>query len=342
MRPIILKGHTRPLTCVKYNKEGDLLFTSAKDKFTTVWFAENGERLGTYEHKGSVWSLDVDPTSTFLLTACADMMVRVWLVETGELLHEINLGGVVRDVEFNEGCTAFMAVNTKFVKTPCRVHIFYIDINPDTKEFKILDKKIEHKVFDSEIQVGTWAPRNEYLVFGDASGNIRLMDPGTGEAVRDIRVHNEKIQCLSWNKDKTMLISGGADMKAVLFSVENVKDWAVLKEYASDTPVNAAVISPIKEHVLVAGGQEAMNVTTTDARVGKFETKFFHMVFSEHWGSVKGHFGPVNALAMHPDGIGFTSGSEDGYLRVHKFDKDYFEMHSEFDDLTALEEFAKA
>ena len=31
IRPIMVKGHERPLTMVKYNREGDLLFTCAKD-----------------------------------------------------------------------------------------------------------------------------------------------------------------------------------------------------------------------------------------------------------------------------------------------------------------------
>ena len=28
MRPILLKGHERSITCVKYNMDGDLLFTA--------------------------------------------------------------------------------------------------------------------------------------------------------------------------------------------------------------------------------------------------------------------------------------------------------------------------
>jgi len=79
-----------------------------------------------------------------------------------------------------------------------------------------------------------------------------------------------------------------------------------------------------------------MNVTTSSARVGKFETKLFHMVFGDEFGSIKGHFGPVNTIALHPDGIGFTSGSEDGYIRIHHFDKEYFALHNEFDDLDSL------
>lgn len=37
-----------------------------------------------------------------------------------------------------------------------------------------------------------------------------------------------------------------------------------------------------------------MQVTTTSLRQGKFETRFWHKVFEEEVGRVKGHFGPVN------------------------------------------------
>ena len=37
-----------------------------------------------------------------------------------------------------------------------------------------------------------------------------------------------------------------------------------------------------------------MNVTTTSLRQGKFETRFWHKLFEEEVGRVKGHFGPIN------------------------------------------------
>jgi translation initiation factor 3 subunit I len=46
----LLKGHERAITAVKYNSDGDLLFTAAKDNKPTVWYSDSGERLGTYGH----------------------------------------------------------------------------------------------------------------------------------------------------------------------------------------------------------------------------------------------------------------------------------------------------
>ena len=41
---------------------------------------------------------------------------------------------------------------------------------------------------------------------------------------------------------------------------------------------------------------------------------------------MKGHFGPINALAINPNGRSYASGAEDGYIRLHYFDKSYLDM----------------
>lgn len=85
-----------------------------------------------------------------------------------------------------------------------------------------------------------------------------------------------------------------------------------------------------------------MSVTTTSLRQGKFETRFWHKIFEEEVGRVKGHFGPVNtcvrtfppagrhshryllSIAVSPKGDCYASGGEDGFVRVHHFDESYF------------------
>lgn len=91
--------------------------------------------------------------------------------------------------------------------------------------------------------------------------------------------------------------------------------------------MNSASISPNREEVILGGGQEAMNVTTTSTRAGKFECRFFHSIFEDEIGRVKGHFGPINTVAYHPAGTGFASGAEDGFVRLHEFDASYFEFN---------------
>ena len=87
---------------------------------------------------------------------------------------------------------------------------------------------------------------------------------------------------------------------------------------------HSASISPIYEHVILGGGQEAMEVTTTSSKIGKFDARFFHMVYEdEEFARVKGHFGPINSLQFNPDGMSYASGGEDGYVRINTFDDSY-------------------
>lgn len=54
----------------------------------------------------------------------------------------------------------------------------------------------------------------------------------------------------------------------------------------------------------MGGGQEAMDVTTTSTRVGKFDARFYNLIFEEEFARIKGHFGPINSVAFAPDGQG--------------------------------------
>lgn len=85
-KPFSLHGHERAITQIKYNREGDLLFSCAKDHSPNVWYSLNGERLGTYNgHIGALWCVDVNWDTTRLMSGSADESCILWDVETGIL-----------------------------------------------------------------------------------------------------------------------------------------------------------------------------------------------------------------------------------------------------------------
>ena len=128
---------------------------------------------------------------------------------------------------------------------------------------------------------------------------------------------------MTLSPDGTHFITGSLDKTAKIFDSQSLK---CLKTFLPERPVNAAIISPLFDHVIVGGGQDAMSVTLTSAKAGKFESKIYHKVYEEEIGGIKGHFGPINALAFAPDGRSFTSGGEDGFVRIHHFDADYYKL----------------
>jgi len=80
----MLHGHERSITQIKYNREGDLLFSSAKDHTPNVWYSLNGERLGTFDgHQGAVWAIDVNWDTTRFMSGAADQSLHIWDCATG-------------------------------------------------------------------------------------------------------------------------------------------------------------------------------------------------------------------------------------------------------------------
>ena len=132
MRPILLKGHSRSITMVKYNREGDLLVSCSKDNAPNLWYSQTGERIGTYEgHTGSLWACDISYHSTYLLTASADSTVKLWDVSTGKCLFTFRHTGPVRSVQFSLGDRYFVSVCDKFVDHPATISVYALpnDIN---------------------------------------------------------------------------------------------------------------------------------------------------------------------------------------------------------------------
>jgi translation initiation factor 3 subunit I len=319
MRPILLKGHERPLTFIKYNREGDLLFTCAKDHHPTLWYGDDGERVGTYVgHNGAVWTCDVTDDSKTFITGSADTTCKLWDVETGECYFTFEFDQPVRAVALNIGGTQLAITTDPFMGVPSAIHVVEVAKNRAEQRADVL-KRIEGP--QGRITRVMWGPLNQTIITGGEDGMIRSWDVDTGEVVHMAQDHTKQVQHLSMSDDKSHFISASLDKTAKVFDAETLE---CLKTYAADRPVNAAILSPIRDHIVLGGGQDAMAVTTTSSKAGKFDSKIYHKIFEEEIGGIRGHFGPINALAFNPDGRSFTSGGEDGYVRIHPLDQDYF------------------
>ncbi|XVF68601.1 hypothetical protein PTKIN_Ptkin11bG0015000 [Pterospermum kingtungense] len=321
MRPILMKGHERPLTFLKYNRDGDLLFSCAKDHTPTVWFADNGERLGTYRgHNGAVWTCDVSRDSMSLITGSADQTVKLWSVKTGAQLYTFNFGSPARSVDFSVGDKLAVITTDPFMDLTSAIHVKRIARDPtdQTEESVLVIKGPQGR-----INRAVWGPLNRTIVSAGEDATIRIWDSETGKLLREEAGHKKTVTSLAKSADGSHFLTGSLDKSAKLWDIRTL---TLIKTYVTERPVNAVAISPLLDHVVLGGGQDASAVTTTDHRAGKFEAKFYDKILQEEIGGVKGHFGPINALAFNPDGKSFSSGGEDGYVRLHHFDPDYFHI----------------
>jgi len=326
MKPLLLQGHERSITQMKYNREGDLLFSAAKDNKPTVWFSVNGERLGTYNgHGGAVWCLDPVWDNQYLLTGSADNSARLWDIETGAQLKILDTASGVRTCNFSYSGKQLFYSTDKTMGQMCEIRFF--DVQELISGGASPQPYLTIPVNESKVTAAVWGPLDEYIVTGHENGVMTKWCTKTGEKIKQVREHMDKLNDLQKSQDEMMLISASKDTTAKLFDINTMQP---LKTYKTERPVNSASVSPIRDQVVLGGGQEAMEVTTTSTRIGKFDARFFHSIFEEEIGRVKGHFGPINSLSFHPDGKSYTSGGEDGYLRSHVFDKSYYEFEFEY------------
>ncbi|KAB2626749.1 hypothetical protein D8674_020367 [Pyrus ussuriensis x Pyrus communis] len=311
MRPILMKGHERPLTFLKYNRDGDLLFSCAKDHKPTVWFADNGEHLGTYRgHNGAVWCCDVSRDSSRLITGSADQTAKLWDVQTGRLLFTFNFDSPARAVDLSVGDRLAVITTDPFMGVTSAIHVKRIDRDP---EDQVGESILILKGPKGRINRAVWGPLNRTIISAGEDAVIRIWDAETGKLLKenDQEVgHKKTITSLTKSADGSHFVTGSLDQSAKLW---DTRELTLIKTYVTERPVNAVAMSPLLDHVVLGGGQYAGDVTRTDHRAGKFEAKFYDKVLFYYL------FTPFLTVS-------FSSGGEDGFIRLHHFDPDYFNI----------------
>ena len=186
-----------------------------------------------------------------------------------------------------------------------------------------------------KINHAVWGPSNDSIYFCCEDGAVVIWDVETGKEKACSFAH-DGVQCrrLTWDSEYSMLVSAGWDKTAKLL---DARDCSVIQTYGNTFNVNEACIvnNSVMNHVIIGGGIDAQSVTNTGAHQNKFEMKFYHKVFGDELGGIGGHFGPVNSLAAEPNGNGFASGGEDGFIRLHHFDADYYDSPGKPDEFAA-------
>lgn len=247
----------------------------------------------------------------------------MWDVETGKQIGMIQTNTAVRSCNYSYGGDMVCFTTDKQMKYPCEITMM------DPRNFRAGEEinKFEIPAAGPKVTSMVWSNLDKHLITGHYNGDIVVWEAREIKKLVHKGEHNGQITDLQKNVDGTMVLSSCKDNSAKLWDADTLE---LIKTYTTERPVNSAAISPLYDHVVLGGGQEAMDVTTTSSKSGKFDARFFHLVFEEEFGRVKGHFGPINSLAFHPDGRGYASGGEDGYVRVHSFDDSYHELNFDY------------
>lgn len=307
-----LRYHQRAVTDLVFNMDGDLLFSACKDKWPVVWRCNTGEKVGAYKgHTGAIFSIDVNRDSTLIASGSGDGHSMVWDVETGKRLHNFDNAVSTKSVNFSPDGRELVLTTDAIMGHPPFVWIY------DVASGDVVKKHRAHSAPTKAHFTGDGG----HIIYGDTQGRVAKIDSRALEVVKQNKVHNGKISSLKPSFCRTYCVTGSEDFKSKIIDYE---DLSVVREFVSDSPVNSACVSPDNRMVMCGGGTNARDVTTTGGK-GNFNVEVFDCVTSSLVGSYTIHFGTVNAVSIHPSGMAYASGAEDGVLNLVRLTDDSFQ-----------------
>ena len=335
MKPLVLKGHTKPIKDLLFNKDNDLLFSASTDRLITLWSSEYGERIGTYQHDAAVYTMNIDDTSKYLISGDSTGCFYIWEASNGTLIHKLLMPNVpsVRSVNFNyQNDLVSISYGGRTAKSESFIDIYkFEDLLKKQKGTKPLKSiTIPH---NDKISKTRWCDLGKVIIAVSDTGIIYKYDYNSSKLLLEKRIHEKEIMDLDISPKEELIMTAAKDGKAKILDPDN---FDIMTELFPQNPVrniNACRFSPliseedekkVKYHAFIAGGQESRDVTTTKSKKGGFETLIYDCMFGCELGAILGHFGPVNALAISSDAELLASGSEESSVRVHRINNEEY------------------
>ena len=335
MKPLVLKGHSKPIKDLQFNKDNDLLFSASTDRLITLWSSEYGERIGTYLHDAAVYTMSIDDTSKYLVSGDSTGCVYLWEASTGTIIHKLLMPNVpsIRSVNFNyQNDLISIAYGGRTTKSESQIDIYkFDDLLKKEKNTKPLKSIVIPD--NDKISKTRWCDLGKVIIVASETGMLYKYDYESSNLLMNKKIHDKLIMDIDISPKEELIMTAAKDGKAKILDPDS---FDVMSELFPQSPVrniNACRFSPliseedekkVKYHAFIAGGQESREVTTTTSKKGGFETLIYDCMFACELGAITGHFGPVNALAISSDAELLASGSEESSVRVHRINNEEY------------------
>ena len=304
--PLVCHGHSRPIVSLEYSKEtpdGTFLVSSSKDGKPMLRDATTGDWIGTFEgHRGACWDATLNDPATHCATASADFSAKLFNAITGDCLHTFAHKHIVKTVCFSQCGTKLITGGSEKV-----IRIF--DLRKLELDSSSNDNSTSTQTMTQPASELTGAPSqiktaryicNDELILSSCSDNpdLRVWDARTGIIATTLKTENA-VTSIEISEDGKYITT--ADGKNV--TLWDVGSFRPMETWKMKYNMESASVC-MKEGKFVCGGED-MWVHLHDCANG-----------GEIGEPGKGHHGPVHCVQFAPDGKSYSSGSEDGTIRI--------------------------
>jgi hypothetical protein len=277
---------------VAFSPDGRLLVGACGSNQVPVWEVGSGLlRYLLYEASQHSVACSFSPSGDILALGGFDEMVTLWDTGTGESLG--NLGShdsPVWDIDFSPD--ARRVVSVSFGGGPA---------NGDVRLWGALDGQMLWSYSDSGVFLSvSYHPSGETLAYGDARGDVAVLDAATGETMVSLSETRKAVGDVAYSSSGELLAAASDDNNIYLWDTSDYQLIATLEGHRHF--VNGLAFGP--DDTLLVSGSHDRTLAIWD--VSK------HQLLK----TLEGHEDEVLRVAFSPDGKLIASISWDGTIRL--------------------------
>ncbi len=235
----VLKGHSASVTSLSWLPDGSQLASGSLDQTVRLWSPANGTALKTIQTGSAVNALAWSPDGATLATGQENRSLALWKASGSAIKRETGWGGAVKCLAWrNDGNLIFLGSN-----------------GGGLRALQISNyKHFGHTSGQVFVNALAKSPDEKLMALALASGRVYFadLDNDWAEAGSISSEHGAALS-LAWSPDKSLLVAGYADGKAVIYDAASKKVQYLLKH---NGPVNSVAWKPdasATSPVLVSG-----------------------------------------------------------------------------------------
>jgi len=319
------------ISIIKYNYNGELLFIGDKDSnLISVIDTNNKKIIGNYEgHTGVIWCIDICKND-LLVSGSGDMCVILWDLKSGKQIKKIKYRGIPKNVAIsNDGKWLLVSVDTITKRSHNSLYLYNLDYLIGNTEGILCDNTEAKLIMEPESKITSinWL-QSSVIILSYEDGNIEFVSITNSDdlqltsinpyVINKYKLHDGAIKSISFNKDRTKMVSASIDKTSKIFDLEKRE---VELTITNNVPINSACFSPIKNVIMIGGGLDAMSVAFSSNN--DLSIKFCSMRKGKPIGEINTHFGPIRHIEFNPNGKNFASSGQDGYVKIYSLCTEY-------------------
>lgn len=300
-----LSAHGGSANAVAFMPGGQVLVTGGADQAVRLWNLENGRLVGTFEaHAGPIRAVAVSPDGGRIAAAAENGMAQVWEAASGELL--LTLAGHAAPAT----SVAFSPDGTTLA-TGSEDHTVVLWDARDGARRHVLEGHTE------AVTCLAFDPEGLTLATGSADNTVALWSVETGALETSFECHVNDVLAVAFSPDGSMLATGGRDSTARIWNRSDRTLRSALSGHGRE--ITAVGFTPDGTHLLTASGDRTVRLWKVSEEIAPDAPANASLLGGENGSESQvfaGHAGAVKALAIHPDGLRFASGDDEGAAKI--------------------------